>query len=209
MDGAAAQATGSAAGRRIGLFGGSFNPPHLGHLALARCARDHLGLDELRWLPAGAPWQKPAQGLVSGADRSAMVRALLAEEPGMQLDERELHRAGPSYTRDTVAELRAEQPGGELWLVIGQDQYANLATWRDAAQWRALVQFAVAARDGQEPRPPTGWDAGNHRRVVLPMPEHPISATRIRQMIAAGQPVSSLVGPEVARYIDQHRLYRA
>ena len=200
---------GDGAARRVGLFGGSFNPPHLAHRALARVARDTLGLDELRWLPAGAPWQKPAQGLAPAADRAAMVRLLLAEEPGMQLDERELHRAGPSYTRDTVAELRQEQPGAELWLVIGQDQYANLATWRDAAQWRALVRFAVAARDGQPPRPPTGWDASNHQRVVLPLPEHPISATRIRQMIAAGQPVSSLVGPEVARYIDQHRLYRA
>ena len=200
---------GAGAARKVGLFGGSFNPPHLAHRALARVARDTLGLDELRWLPAGAPWQKPAQDLAPAADRAAMVRLLLAEEPGMQLDERELHRAGPSYTRDTVAELRQEQPGAELWLVIGQDQYANLATWRDAAQWRALVRFAVAARDGQPPRPPTGWDASNHQRVVLPLPEHPISATRIRQMIAAGQPVSSLVGPEVARYIDQHRLYRA
>ena len=200
---------GDGAARRVGLFGGSFNPPHLAHRALARVARDTLGLDELRWLPAGAPWQKPAQDLAPAADRAAMVRLLLADEPGMQLDERELHRAGPSYTRDTVAEVRQEQPGAELWLVIGQDQYANLATWRDAAQWRALVRFAVAARDGQPPRPPTGWDASNHQRVVLPLPEHPISATRIRQMIAAGQPVSSLVGLEVARYIDQHRLYRA
>ncbi len=200
---------GAGAARQVGLFGGSFNPPHLAHRALARVARDTLGLDELRWLPAGAPWQKPAQGLAPAHDRAAMVRLLLADEPGMLLDERELHRGGPSYTRDTVAELRQEQPGADLWLVIGQDQYANLATWRDAAQWRALVRFAVAARDGQPPRPPTGWDASNHQRVVLPLPEHPISATRIRQMIAAGQPVSSLVGPEVARYIDQHRLYRA
>jgi len=194
--------------RRIGLFGGSFNPPHRAHLALARVARDSLALDELRWLPAGLPWQKPAGELAAAEHRLAMVRLLVANEPGFIVDERELHRAGPSYTVDTLTELRAEQPGAELVLVIGQDQYARIDTWRDAAQWRAWVQFAVAARDGQPPQPPAGWPAGNHRLVLLPLPEHPISATLIRQRVRASEDITPLVGPQVARYIEQHRLYR-
>jgi nicotinate-nucleotide adenylyltransferase len=137
------------------------------------------------------------------------VHLMTAREPGFIVDERELRRPGPSYTRDTIAELRAEQPGADLWLVLGQDQYRHIDTWRDAAQWRSEVCLAVAARDGHHPQPPDGWDATNHRMVVLPMPEHPVSATRIRQLVAADQPVYSLVGPDVARYIDQHRLYRA
>ncbi|MBQ0959594.1 nicotinate (nicotinamide) nucleotide adenylyltransferase [Ideonella sp. 4Y11] len=194
--------------RRIGLFGGSFNPPHRAHLALARVARDTLALDELRWLPAGLPWQKPAGELAPAEHRLAMVRLLVADEPGCVVDERELQRAGPSYTVDTLTELRAEQPGAELVLVIGQDQYARIDTWRDAAQWRSWVQFAVAARHGQPPQPPADWQAGSHRLVVLPLPEHPISATHIRQQVRAGEDITPLVGPEVARYIDQHRLYR-
>jgi nicotinate-nucleotide adenylyltransferase len=178
-------------------------------VALARTARDTLVLDELRWMPAGAPWQKPAGELAPAGHRLAMVRLLVGDEPGFVVDERELHRHGPSYTVDSLGELRREQPGAELVLVIGQDQYARVDTWRDAAQWRPWVTFAVAARDGQPPRPPTGWDAGTHRMVPLPLPELPISATRIRQRVRAGEDITSLVGPDVARYIDQHRLYRA
>ena len=194
--------------RRIGLFGGSFNPPHLAHLALARAARDTLALDELRWIPAGAPWQKPAHEMAAPAHRWAMVQRLIHDEPGMLADGREIQRPGPTYTRDTVAELRREWPQAELVLILGQDQYARVDTWRDAAQWRSDVRFAVAARHGEAPNPPPGWDASNHRRDVVPLPEHPISATDIRRRVVAGQPVEELVGADVARYIDQHRLYR-
>lgn len=195
--------------RRIGLFGGSFNPPHLAHLALGRLARDALPLDELRWLPAGQPWQKPAGSLVPALHRAAMVRLLTQGEPGFVVDEREIHRVGPSYTITSVQELLTEWPGAEIVLVIGQDQYANLHTWRDAAQLRSLVTLAVAARDGQAPTPPAAWAGVQHRMQVLPLPELPISATDIRHRIAQGQAIAPLVGPAVAGYIDQHHLYRA
>ena len=194
---------------RIGIFGGSFNPPHLAHLALARVAVQSLQLDELRWLPAGAPWQKPAGALAPAEDRAAMVRLLMADEPRQTLDLRELLRQRPSYTVDTARELKAEFPEAELVLVIGQDQYARLDTWRDAAQLRSLVSFAVAAREGRTPSPPAAWSGLAHAMNVLPLPRTDISATGIRERIAAGQPVSPLVGEAVARYIDQHLLYRA
>ena len=193
--------------KRIGLFGGTFDPVHNAHVALARSARDDLALDHVRWVPAGQPWQKQ-RPLTPAVHREAMVRLAIEGEPRFVLDRIELERAGPSYTLQTVQELQAREPGSEWFLVIGQDQYARIDSWRDAAQWRSDVTFAVAARDGQPPRPPSGWSASNHRHVVLPLPEHPVSATRIRQMIAAGQAVDALVGPAVARYIAQHHLYR-
>lgn len=195
--------------KRIGLFGGSFNPPHLAHLALARLALAELKLDELRWLPAGHPWQKPAGSLAPAEHRAAMVGLLTQGEAGFALDPREMQRQGPSYTIATVQEVLAEQPGAEITLVIGQDQYANLDTWRDAAQLRSLVTLAVAARDGRQPAPPASWGHIPHRLVVLPLPPMAISATDIRQRIAQQQPIEALVGKAVAGYIDLHHLYRA
>jgi nicotinate-nucleotide adenylyltransferase len=196
---------------RIGLFGGSFDPPHQGHLALARTALQQLALDELRWLPAGQPWQKPRE-LAGAGDRRALVAEAIAGEPRFLLDARELERTGPSYTIDSVRELRAERPGAELFLVIGQDQYAGLASWRD---WEALldaVTLAVAARAGQSVAPPPALAARPHRVLPLQMPPVEASSTAIRAHLAAGHPVGDLVPgmvPDgVARYIESHRLYR-
>lgn len=181
-----------------GLFGGSFNPPHRGHLALARAARDQLGLTQVRWLPAGQPWQKEARLIAPGTDRAAMVAALIAHEPGMTLDTRELQRPGPSYTIDTVTELSAQHPGVCWWLLLGQDQHARLPTWHRAPELLGRVRLAVAARCGVAPQGVTTID----------MPPADISATAVRAEVAAGQDVTPLVGAAVARYIAQHHLYR-
>ena len=192
---------------RIGLFGGSFDPPHLAHLALGRLALDALALDELRWLPAGVPWQKAGRQLASAADRTAMLEALLDCEPRCVIDPRELLRAGPSYTVDTVRELAAEHPGAALFLILGQDQYAHFDTWRD---WPELLQkttLAVAARAGQQVTAPPALAALSHQTVCLNLPAMSTSATDIRKRLAAGQAVVALVGDRVAGYIDQHQLY--
>jgi nicotinate-nucleotide adenylyltransferase len=193
--------------RRIGLFGGSFDPPHLAHRALADLALRELALDELRWLPAGQPWQKAGRELASAEHRAAMVALAAAGEPRFVVDVRELHRAGPTYTVDTVAELQREHPGAELVLVIGQDQYAKLATWH---RWQDLVPrvtLAVAARAGQAPVADAALAAVSHRSTVLPLPRIDIAATDIRARVAAGQPIDALVGVPVARYIADHHLY--
>lgn len=182
----------------IGLFGGSFNPPHLGHLALARAARAQLGLAELRWLPAGQPWQKAGTPLAPADDRAAMVAALIAGEPGMVLDDIELRRAGPSYTIDTVEALAAAQPAARWWLILGQDQHARLPTWHRAPELLARVHLAVAARDGVAPLGET----------ALAMPRTDISATAVRAAVARGVDITPLVGAAVARYIEEHHLYR-
>ncbi|MCA6216618.1 nicotinate-nucleotide adenylyltransferase [Ideonella sp. B7] len=195
--------------RRVGLFGGSFNPPHQAHRALALQACETLALDELRWLPAGQPWQKPAGELASPEHRLAMVQTLIAGEGRFVVDNRELSRQGPSYTLDTVRELTAEQPGTDWFLVIGQDQYARFATWHGWRELLAAVTLAVAAREGQTVQVPPALAGVPHRCVVLPLPRHDINATDIRARVARGLPIAPLVGEAVARYIDQHSLYRA
>lgn len=192
---------------RIGLFGGSFDPPHRAHLALARVALQTLALDELRWLPAGAPWQKTSRPLTSAEHRLAMLAALLADEPGQVIDDRELRRGGPTYTIDTVRELQAERPDAQWFFILGQDQYGRFDTWRDWPELLSRLTLAVAARDGQPPVPPPALAAVPHRLEVLPLPRLDLAASDIRARAAAGQPITAAVGEPVARYIDQHRLY--
>jgi len=196
--------------RRVGLFGGSFDPPHLAHRALADAALGALALDEVRWIPAGAPWQKlqAGQALAPAADRAAMLRLAIAGEPRFVLDDRELVRAGPSYTIDTLHELSAAAPGTTWWLLLGQDQLARLDTWHRWPEIVALAGLAVAARDGIAPVVPAALAAVPHRFALVPLPPQPHSATSVRQRTQAGADVTSLVGAPVARYIADHLLYR-
>lgn len=194
---------------RIGLYGGSFDPPHLAHLALARVARDTLALDELRWQPAGQPWQKPGRLVASPEQREAMLHLLVEGEAGFVVDTCELHRQGPSYTVDTVRQVAAEQRGAALFLVIGADQFARLDTWKEAGEIVRLATLAVAAREGQAVQPPAAWAGPPLAWRDLPLPRIDISATEVRRRAAAGEPVSPLVGEAVAGYIDQQQLYRA
>jgi nicotinate-nucleotide adenylyltransferase len=189
--------------KRIGVFGGSFDPPHRAHVALACAARDALRLDEVRWIPAGQPWQK-AREITPAVHREAMVRLAIAGEPRFVLDRIELAREGPSFTLDTV---RALQARGELFLVIGADQYAGLHTWRGWQELLGLVTLAVANRPG--PMPPVSPEVLRCPHRVVPLPMLDISATEIRARVALGQPIDSMVPPSVASYIDQHGLYRS
>jgi nicotinate-nucleotide adenylyltransferase len=193
---------------RIGLLGGSFDPPHLAHLSLARTALQTLDLDELWWLPAGQPWQKAGRALEAGVHRSAMVRLLIQGEPRFRLDERELRRTGPTYTVDTVRECRAAHPEADFFLILGQDQYGRLDTWRD---WPALLQdvtLAVAGRAGEAPAAPAALAGHPHRLEVLPLPDIPVSSSALREALARGDEVSLMVGEAVAGYIARHHLYR-
>ena len=190
---------------RVGLFGGTFDPVHNAHVALARAALASLVLDEVRWVPTGHSWQKDHHA-VSAEHREAMVRLAMAGEPRFTLSRTERERAGPSYTLDTVRELHAAEPGTEWVLIIGQDQYARLHTWRDWPVLLGLVTLAVANRPGTDMQPSSEVQAHPHRAVPLPMLD--ISATDIRTRIAAGQDISHLVPPEVARYIETQGLYR-
>jgi nicotinate-nucleotide adenylyltransferase len=192
--------------RRIGLFGGSFDPVHAAHLALARAALAQLALDELRWVPVGQAWQK-ARALTDAAHREAMLRLAIVDEPRFVLERCELMREGPSYTIDTVRELQAAVPGASWFLVIGQDQYAGLHTWHRVDELLRLVTLAVAVRSGAAAAADARVRAAPMRRIELP--PMPVSATDIRARVAAGEAIADLVPPAVADYIDRHRLYRS
>ncbi|MEO5772020.1 MAG: nicotinate-nucleotide adenylyltransferase [Burkholderiaceae bacterium] len=191
--------------RRVGIFGGSFDPVHNAHVALARTALDALPLDQVLWLPAGQPWQK-ARHITEGVHREAMVRLAIEGEPRFVADRRELVATGPSYTLDSVRALQAGQPGAEWFLLIGQDQYAGLHTWQNWEELLDRVVLAVANRPGVPPAVHPAVLQHVHRSVPLPMLD--ISSTDIRARVAASQPIDHLVPHRVARYIDQHALYR-
>jgi nicotinate-nucleotide adenylyltransferase len=194
--------------KRVGVFGGAFDPPHLAHRALAETALEQLQLDELRVLPTGQAWHK-TRPLTDAVHRLAMAQLTFADLPRLVLDDREIRRPGPSYTLDTLREIRAEQPQAELFLLMGQDQAHALPSWRD---WQEIARFAiicVADRDGLTGKktrfvPP---DEMAGRFLKLHMPAMDISATGIRTRIAAQQGITPLVSASVARYIEHHHLY--
>ena len=191
--------------KKIGLFGGSFDPVHSAHVALAQVALSQLQLDAVRWVPAGQPWQKTRE-LASPAHRAAMLQLAIADEPRFTLERCELNRVGPSFTLDTVRELQAATPGTQWFLIIGQDQYVGLHTWRDWKLLLQLVTLAVAMRPGAPARANAEVERVGHQPVALPMMD--ISSTEIRERVASGQGIDRLVPAAVARYIDRHHLYR-
>jgi nicotinate-nucleotide adenylyltransferase len=193
-----------APGHRIGIFGGTFDPVHTAHLEVAEVVRDALGIDRMLLVVANQPWQKlDDRTLTAAEDRFAMVDAAVAGRPGLEPSRIELDRGGPSYTIDTVRELRDDDPGAELVLVVGADVVPGLTTWRDEPELRTLVTLAVVDRPGTSPVPiPAGW-----RAVAVPVAPFDVSSTELRQRLEAGLPVEGEVPPAVIRCIRQRGLY--
>jgi nicotinate-nucleotide adenylyltransferase len=195
-----------------GIFGGTFDPVHLGHVALAHAAQVQLDLQQVLWMPAGSPWQKQ-QPVASADHRVAMlqlaIESLPADEAGKHtIDRRELLRSGPSYTVDTLDALEVEHPHVRWHLVIGQDQLARLHTWH---RWQDLVDrvtLVVVARDGQAVLPSAEVRAFGATISVLTMPAAPVSSTALRGRLARGASIAGMVPEAVARYIALHRLYQ-
>ncbi|WP_309246621.1 nicotinate (nicotinamide) nucleotide adenylyltransferase [Ramlibacter montanisoli] len=191
---------------RVGMFGGAFDPPHRAHVALARVAIDQLPLDRLYVFPTGNAWHK-ARTLTPAAQRLAMTQLAFAGLPQVQVDDRELRRAGATYSVDTLRELQAQHPGARLHLLMGEDQAASFTSWRD---WQEIARLAVLCVAGRG----TGEGVAALRALpgvrleTLQLPQMPESATEIRARLTAGQDITELVEPAVASYIESHDLYQ-
>jgi len=195
-----------AAVRRLGIFGGTFDPPHLGHLALAECAREELRLDRVLFVPAGTPPHKAA-ARAGAAHRLAMTRAAVRGNPAFAVSAIETRRRGPSYTADTVAAIARAHPGAELFLLMGADMYATFDRWVRPAEIAALATLAVAVRPGaRAPRASRVAARGRGtRRLANPALE--ISSSDVRARARRGASLRYLVPEAVARYVAAHRLY--
>jgi nicotinate-nucleotide adenylyltransferase len=193
----------SGRGYRIGIFGGTFDPVHVAHLQVAERVSRSLALDRMLLVVANDPWQKVDRDITPAEDRYAMVKAATAAHPGLEASRLELDRGGPSFTVDTVRELKGECPDAEVVLVVGADVVDGLPTWKDEPALRDLVTLAVVRRPGsQEPVAPPGWR-------TVPVPDSPldISSTDLRRRLRNGEVVDGLIPDDVIRCIRQRGLY--
>lgn len=186
----------------VGLFGGSFDPIHHGHLIVGRAVAETLGLDELRFMPAGEQPFKQGRHVASASERAAMVALAVAGEAGLAVERCEVDRPGPSYTVDTLRALRSREPGQNFTLVVGADATRELDQWREAAALPALARIVAVARPGA-PRP-----ASALVERVVEVPAVDLSATQIRRRVAEGRSIRYLVPDAVAEFIAIHGLYR-
>lgn len=193
---------------RLGIYGGAFDPPHLAHLALARSAIEQFDLDELRILPTGHAWHK-SRSLTASEHRIAMAELAFSELPQAKVDARETARSGASYTIDTLRELRGENPQAQLFVLMGQDQLAFFPQWHRYQEILQIATILVAARADSMPGNSLK-DLKNQVKIphqLIYMPESPLSATHVRRLLAQHLPMTHLVKPDVARYIERNGLY--
>lgn len=197
---------------RLGIYGGTFDPVHYGHLLLAEQCREQLRLDAVWFMPAAVPPHKQDAGISSGRDRLAMLELATAGHPALQVSDRELRRGGTSYTVETLAELRAEDPQRELYLLIGGDSLAELPTWRQPQRILELAIVAAVNRGRAAPdlaavQGALGATAAE-RIVLVSMPAIDLSATDMRRRAADGRSLRYMTPRAVEEYIRDAGLYR-
>ena len=192
----------------IGILGGTFDPPHAGHVAAAVAAHQQLSLDEVRVIPAGQAPLRSSVPVASAADRVAMCRLAFAEHPWAVVDERETLRAGTSWSVDTARELAREHPDALRVWILGADQLARLDRWKDVGELCGLVEFAILSRYGISTLPPASL-AAVIRLTVLKAQEVQVSSTALRAALRRGDSPRNGLPLGVARHIDGRSLYQA
>ncbi|NNG17107.1 MAG: nicotinate (nicotinamide) nucleotide adenylyltransferase [Gemmatimonadales bacterium] len=185
----------------VGLFGGSFDPIHHGHLLVAQAAMEALALEELRFVPARQQPFKAGNHGADAADRVRMVELAIAGEPQFQVERFEVERPGPSFTVETLRALRAREPSTDFVLLVGADAAAELPTWHEAGEIARLAQVVMFARPAEQALGP----AGDYESIRVPQVE--ISASAIRRRVRAGQSIQFWVPEAVRDHIAAHRLY--
>jgi nicotinate-nucleotide adenylyltransferase len=199
---------------KVGVLGGTFDPPHKGHLAIALDARKSLGLSRVIFIPAGQPWLKAGAPVSPAEDRYEMVRLAIAGHPHLAISRIEVDRPGPSYTVDTLEALKSELGSEtELYFIIGWDALTQLPQWREAARIVRLARLVAVPRPGYS-RPDLKaiekQIPGISARVdFLDMAMVEVSATEIRQRVSAGLPISGLVPEAVEKYVTERGLFRS
>ncbi|QDU45940.1 Nicotinate-nucleotide adenylyltransferase [Symmachiella dynata] len=198
---------------RLGIFGGTFDPVHYGHLLLAEQCREQCQLDEVRFMPAGIPPHKTDVKISSGKDRVEMLRLAIAGQESFTIDERELARSGPSYTYETLEELREEDSQRELFLIIGADSLRDFPIWRHPQRILAAAQLAVVNRGG-EPMPQLdelislmGPEVATRTHLVT-IPGLELASSDIRKRAASGESIRYMTPRAVECYIEAQQLYR-
>lgn len=190
--------------RRIGVFGGTFDPPHLAHLVVAVEVRDVLELDVVLLVVANEPWQKVGTRDITPAPiRLEMVRAAVCDEPGLEASDLEIARGGPSYTVDTLEELERREPGAELFVVLGADAVAGLDRWHRYRDLLGMCRVVSVGRPSEERPAPEGVDV-----LHVEVPQLEISASDLRARAASGRSLRYLVPDPVISLIRERRLYR-
>ncbi len=198
---------------RLGLFGGTFDPVHNGHIAIASRIRDRLHLDQVWFLPAGQPWMRRSEPISERIHRRTMVELIIRNDSGFALCDVELNRPGDTYTVETLEQLYPTRPGDDWFFIVGSDAAAGFARWKQPARILELATLVVAARPGYHL---VDVDAladavpGARTRVVVVEPALvDVSASHIRQMVGEGASIAGLVPQEVAEYIEAHGLYKS
>lgn len=195
-----------------GVFGGTFDPIHIAHLAIAEAARDTLGLGRILFVPAAQPPHKPDRLITAVEHRLAMVEAAIVGNAAFKVSRIEIEREGPSYTVDTLAALRESAPGPRLALIMSADSYAEFSTWREPDRILELADLIVAPRDGFAAADPDlvarQFPQSTAAIAFLDGPRIRLSASEIRERAAAGRSVRYLVPDAVAAYIGDHSLYQ-
>ena len=195
---------------RIGILGGTFNPPHVAHLVCAQEARAQLGLDVVRLIPVHTPPHKEADHDPGGEVRLQLCREAVADAEGLEVSRIELDRGGPSYTVDTLRAIHAEQPDDELTFIVGGDQAQGLPTWREPAEVLRLARLAVAEREGirrADVRARLQPLCAADRIAFFDMPRLDVSSSDVRRRVRDGRPVRWLVPDGVREHVEAHGLY--
>lgn len=198
-------------GRRVGIMGGTFDPIHHGHLVAAEETRYALRLDEVKFVPAGHPWQKQDNLVTPGDLRSEMCTLATGSNDAFTVSRVELEREGPTYTIDTLRALHGQSPEGtELFFITGADAVLEILTWKDPDEAMSLATFVAVSRPGYDISKLDGIDPSVRGRLVaLEIPALAISSTDIRRRVAEGRPIRYLVPDAVLSFIDERGLYRA
>jgi nicotinate-nucleotide adenylyltransferase len=192
----------------VGILGGTFDPVHLGHLAIARAAREELGLDLVLFVPAGQPWRKTRE-ITPGDHRLAMLRLAIGGDEGFGISDIELRREGPTFTADTLDELSGERLDDAFWFIVGADALADLPNWKEPERIVKHAIIAVANREGADVEAAIAAVPAFADRIVrFEMPEIDVSSTEVRNCVRARQPFDELVPPAVEKYIIARGLYR-